>query len=484
MNAPATLLPSHKTKIVCTIGPASDSVEIMERMLHAGMNIARLNFSHGDFDTHGRNIRNLREASHRSGHRITIMADLSGPKMRIGKLGQEPIELRTDDRFILTTEEIVGDATRTSVSFKRLPDVVQPANILYLNDGIVQLEVERVDGADVRCRVLVGGELRSHKGLNIPGIDLGISAFTDNDRKCLEFALGQGVDAVSQSFVESAADINAVRQAAASLGHHPFIIAKIERSRALANLDAILEASDGVMIARGDLGVEIPIEQIAVIQKQIMLQANRLGKPAITATQMLESMTLSRIPTRAEATDVANAIIDGTDAVMLSGESAMGKYPVEAVTMLARIAAATEPQLPRRYVREAIHESDKHRTIRPSDLISLGLETMLEYATPMLVVVPTRSGETARRIARFKLPVWIAAVSSQESTCRHLQFSYGVLPIQEAKLPDDWNQYVRARLVSAGVKEGTVMLVEGPSSRRPDANHRIELLDMGRLTRS
>jgi pyruvate kinase len=398
-------LPAHKTKIVCTIGPASESPEIIEKMIRAGMNVARLNFSHGDFSSHKKVIENLRTASRAIGRRVAIMADLPGPKMRIGQLAQEPIELKSGDSFTLTTEDIVGDSRRVSVSFSGLAQAVKPGDILFLNDGFIQLEAVRVEGNDVECRVVVGGELRSRKGLNLPGIDLGISAFTDRDHECLRFAMEQGVDAVSQSFVETGADIAAVREAAHALGHNPFIIAKIERAGALTHMDGILESVDGIMIARGDLGVEIPIEEIAVVQKRLMRQTNLLGKPVITATQMLESMTDNRRPTRAESTDVANAIIDGTDCVMLSGESAMGKYPVEAVSMLAKIAAAIEPRRTEYPVREALKKPSSGENIRPADLIALSVETTLEYISPAVVVVPTRSGATARSIARFRLPV-------------------------------------------------------------------------------
>ena len=292
--------------------------------------------------------------------------------------------------------------------------------------------MERVEGNDVHCLVEVGGELRSRKGLNLPGIDLGISAFTDRDHECLKFAMEQGVDAVSQSFVETAADIKAVRKAATKLGHNPFIIAKIERAGALDHMDEILQAADGIMVARGDLGVEIPIAQIAVVQKTLMDQANKAGKPVITATQMLESMTNNRRPTRAEATDVANAILDGTDCVMLSGESAMGTYPVDAVSMLAQIAAAVEPHRPRYRLEEALKTYGRDGNITLTDLISLSVETTLETASPAAVIVPTRSGYTARMIARFKFPVWVTAVSRHERTCQGLAFSYGVFPVHRA----------------------------------------------------
>ena len=347
-------LPLHKTKIVCTIGPASDSPEVMEQMIRAGMDIARLNFSHGDFAGHRKVIENLRAAARRAGRRVAIMADLPGPKIRIGQFSQEPIQLKPGDLFTLTTEQSAGNESRVSVTFEPLLKAVKPGDTVFLNDGFIQLEVVKVEGKDVKCRVLVGGELRSRKGLNLPGIDLGISAFTERDREGLVFASENGVDAVSQSFVQSGADIETVRREAETLDYHPLIIAKIERSRALERMDEILHAADGIMIARGDLGVEIPIEQIAVVQKRLMRQANLLGKPVITATQMLESMTENRRPTRAESTDVANAILDGTDCVMLSGESAMGKYPVDAVAMLAKIAEAVEPHRPPRHVREAV----------------------------------------------------------------------------------------------------------------------------------
>src|SRR5512135_2265722 len=403
------VLPIHKTKIVCTIGPASESREVMEQMIRSGMNIARLNFSHGDFTSHEKTIKNLRAVSESTGQRLAIMADLPGPKMRIGQFSKEPIDLKIGDPFTLTTDNILGDQSRVSVSFSRLPQSVKPGDRLYLNDGLIQLEVVKVDRAEVACRVLVGGELRSKKGLNLPGIDLGIGAFTERDREGLKFAAQNGVDAVSQSFVQSGADIDTVRRVAEALDYHPFIIAKIERSRALDRMEEILEAADGIMIARGDLGVEIPIEQIAVIQKRLMRQANLLGKPVITATQMLESMTENRRPTRAESTDVANAILDGTDCVMLSGESAMGKYPVDAVAMLARIAEAIEPHRPVHHMGEAPKNLGRGGNVSLADLIAFSVETTLERISPAAVFVPTRSGYTARSIARFRLPVWIAA---------------------------------------------------------------------------
>jgi pyruvate kinase len=314
----------------------------------------------------------------------------------------------------------------------------------------------------------------------MPGIDLGISAFTERDYECLKFALEQGVDAVSQSFVESGADIAAVRNAANTLGQNPFIFAKIERSRALDHMEEILSTADGIMIARGDLGVEIPIEQIALIQKQLMHQTNLLGKPVITATQMLESMTNNRRPSRAEVTDVANAILDGTDCVMLSGESAMGKYPVEAVNMLARIAAATEPNRPGYYVRETLKAIENSEKVSLTDLIALSVEATLEHISPAAVFVPTHSGATARSVTRFRLPVWIIGVSSQENTCQRLQFSYGVYPVHELEHPEDWKSFIREWLRTHEVEGNIVVLTEGPSPKHPEANNRMEIIDLGR----
>ena len=473
-------LPAHKTKIVCTIGPASEPPEIIGQMLSAGMNVARINFSHGDFSGHQKTIKNLRVAAQTVKKRLAIITDLPGPKMRIGQLANEPIELEAGEMFILTTKEVVGDVHRVSVTFSRLAQVVKPGDVLFLNDGFIQLEAMTIEGTNITCRVLVGGELRSRKGLNLPGIDLGINAFTEYDHQCLKFALEQGVDAVSQSFVESAADVAAVRKAAAAFGHHPMIFAKIERSRALDHIDDILEVADGIMIARGDLGVEVPIEQIAVIQKRIMHKANLMGKPVITATQMLESMTTNRRPTRAEATDVANAILDGTDCVMLSEESALGKFPVDAVTMLAKIAAASEPFRSHHSVRETLKGISTQNTSNLSDLIAFSVEATLERQLPVAVFVSTRSGATARSIARLRLPVWIVAVSSQEETCQQLQFSYGVCPVHEFNHPEDWNSYVKEWLRDHEVAGNIAILTEGPSSKHPEANNRMEIIDLSR----
>src|SRR5208283_617388 len=279
---------------------------------------------------------------------------------------------------------------------------------------------------------------------------------------------------------ETGADIRAVRQAADLLGYHPVIIAKIERSNALDHMDGILDEADGIMIARGDLGVEVPIEKIAIIQKDLMRKANRCSKPVITATQMLNSMTYNRQPTRAEATDVANAILDGTDCVMLSGESAMGAYPVDSAETLARIAAAIEPYRTMASAKDLFKGIDLKGKVPPARLIDLSVETVLEYADPAAVFVPTHGGNTARSIARFRLPIWIIAVSSQETTCQQLQFSSGVIPVCEAAHPENWNNYVSDWLKNNGMEGKLAVVTEGPSRKYPDANNRLEIVDTAR----
>jgi pyruvate kinase len=467
------ITPANKTKIVCTIGPASDNPRTLDAMLKAGMNIARLNFSHGDFESHTLTIKNLREASSRTGKRLAIMADLPGPKMRIGEMEHEPVELIEGDKLTLTTRDITGNHECVSVTLKELPQIVHAGDKLFLNDGLISLRVTHVENNEVHCEVRSGGELRARKGLNLPGIEFGMGAFTARDRECLEFAASQKLDAISQSFVSNEKDIEQVKNACKQLEYNPFIIAKIERSNALENLKQILALADGIMVARGDLGVETPISGMAVVQKNIMREANRAGKPVITATQMLESMTNNRRPTRAEATDVANAILDGTDAVMLSGESAMGQYPVEAVQMLSQIAADTEPSRP-----PAGSDQRMRDNTCVSDLIAHTLQQAVHHLDPVAVIVPTRTGSMARNVARFRLPKWITAFSSREQTCQNLMFSYGVFPVHVEEEFQDWVPFTREWLKQQNRTAGLAVLSQGPSPEHPEASHRMEILDL------
>jgi pyruvate kinase len=476
MNTP--ILPLKKTKIVCTIGPASRSQAVLEQMMVNGMNIARINFAHGDFDGHREVIRNIRAAARKVGQRVAIFGDLPGPKMRIGQLAEEPFQLERDQAFVLQTDEIVGDRHRVSMSFQQLPQVVKPGDSIFLNDGFIQLKVEKVGGAEVHCRVVVGGELRSHKGLNLPGIDLGISAVTERDREFLQFAAEQRLDGVSQSFIESARDIQIIREAASQLDYNPFIIAKIERSRALDNLSEILATVDGIMVARGDLGVEIPIQEIAVVQKRLIKEANLVGKPVITATHMLESMTANRRPTRAEATDVANAILDGTDAVMLSGETAVGLYPADAVDVMACIAQVTEENAGDIGVADSLDMQKTFGEIAKDDLISYNIFLSAKTIRPMIVFVPSASGNTARRITRFRLKQWIVAVSLDEQICQKLQFSYGVYPEYIARNPISWPHFAQDWLKQCEVPGDMALVVEGGGTLKAGDTTRLDIIDL------
>jgi pyruvate kinase len=452
---------------------------MLEKMIEAGLNVARLNFSHGDFISHGEVIQKIRAASKKTGKRVAILADLPGPKMRIGDLAEDFVILERDACFTLTSADIIGNLERVSITMKELPTVVNKGDTLFLNDGLIELKVEMVEGENIHCIVIVGGQLNSRKGLNIPGIDLGTSAFTARDRECMQFALEKGVDAIGQSFVNTAQDVLDVRVAAREMGFDPFIIAKIERASAWENIDEILKVTDGIMVARGDLGVEIPIEEIAVAQKSITARANFFGKPVITATQMLESMTGNRRPTRAESTDVANAILDGTDCVMLSEESAMGDYPLESVQMLAKIAAATEPHRLHRHFEFVLKPQVKDYKPSTIDLITASIENVFARVnSPAGVLAPTSSGHMARSVTRFRLPVWTLAISTSLNTCRNLMFSYGVYPILVESMPTDWAMCARNYVETYRLEGSCFIKAEGPSPDHPDINHSMEIIDL------
>lgn len=472
----AAPLSPHKTKIVCTIGPASDKPAILTRMIRAGMSVARLNLAHGDLHGHAATIARLRKASAQANRPIAILADLPGPKLRIGKLSPDPLRLNHGQHFTLTTEPVDGDTQRVSVpDFPELPQAVRVGESIFLNDGFIQLKVREIAGQQVHCRVVVGGELRSHKGLNIPHLHVPLPAFTERDQTLLAFACEQQVDAISISFVQTAADVERVRREAEALGVAPYLIAKIERADALAHIDAILEAADGCMVARGDLGVETPIEAIAITQKYLIHKANAAGKPVITATQMLESMVEYSRPTRAEATDVANAVLDGTDAVMLSEESAIGSYPVEAVKMLGRIAQRAEaarceqpPELP------SVTRRGAHPSIE--DIVSLNVVTAVRHLHAPFVFTPTETGATTRRIARFHLPSWIVALSNHHTTCQRLLFSYGVHPVYSADDTRDWQDIACDWLQANKLSTGPLIFTQGPSRGHPGSTNRVEIL--------
>ncbi|MBA4394839.1 MAG: pyruvate kinase [Desulfobacca sp.] len=423
-------LPGHKTKIVCTIGPASRSKGVIKKLLKQGMNVARLNFAHGTTEEHREDIRQIRSLSREMDRACPILVDLPGPKIRIGHLFMDPSILIKGQRVTLTTERVSDSPSLIPVDYKKLPESVSKGGTIYLNDGFIQLRVLGVSGGEVQCKVLMGGSLLSHKGLNLPRAKITTDPVTKEDLALVDFGLKEELTIFSLSFVEKAEDIVKVKAFAQNRGKKISVIAKIERAEAVKNIEQILKVADGIMIARGDLGVEIPIEHVPAIQKKLIYQANLLGRPVITATQMLESMTGNIRPTRAEVTDVANAILDGSDAVMLSEETAIGRYPVETVTMMARIAASIENQ--RRKINPSSHTFDYLKTdigqgkVTVSNAISLNVMESLRVLNVSLILTPTHSGVTPRRISRFKPDCWILAFCLDEQTRDFLSLSSGV----------------------------------------------------------
>jgi pyruvate kinase len=404
---------ARRTKIVCTLGPATSSPEMIRRMIRAGMNVARVNFSHGDHESHGRLIHEIRLAAAELGQHVGILQDLAGPKKF--DVGQEVV--------LVSGQKAEG--ALLPVNYPYLCEDVEIGDRILLADGKVELYVADKRGQELHCQVVVGGVLSSHKGVNLPSSDLRIAAFTDKDRRDLEFGLEQGVDFVAMSFVRHERDLTPIREMMSSMARPPLLIAKIEKPQALKRLEQILVAVQGVMVARGDLGVEMPVEEVPVIQKRIIREARRAGRVVITATQMLGSMVTSPRPSRAEVTDVANAILDGTDAVMLSDETAVGKYPVEAVKVLDKVSLYTEPQLDsERFLREDLSE-----LLPPTEAaISRAASWLSRDLGIAAIAAATTSGSTARLMARFRPPLPVVGLSSLERTCRQLSLSWGVLP--------------------------------------------------------
>jgi len=426
-------LPFHKTKIVCTIGPSSSSPAKLEGMIESGMNVARLNFSHGEFKEHAENIRNIRAVAAKAGRMVSILIDLPGVKMRIGRLLNESVMLKKGGEVVLTTKNVLGTDELIPVEYKQLPRSVSRGRIIFLNDGFIQLKVEKVSGQDVFCKVSIGGKLLSHKGLNLPGSKLNINPITTRDLEIVGFGLKQGVNIFGLSFVERSKDIIKVREFARKKGFAVYLVAKIERRGAIDNFDEILKVADAVMIARGDLGVETPIEEVPGIQKRLIQKANIMGRPVITATQMLESMTQNVRPTRAEVNDVANAILDGTDAIMLSQETAIGDYPVETVRMMAKIALTTENQRDEGRLSDAAGRQISNKVaqgwlVTITDVTSLNAFRATQELDIRYILTPTTSGSTARRISRFKPYCWILSFSAHPRVCDFLNLSYGVQP--------------------------------------------------------
>ena len=426
LSGPKSL--TRRAKIICTIGPASNSESLMRDLLRLGMDVARLNFSHGSHQDHAHNIERLRRAAHREQRTICILQDLQGPKIRTGQLdGHDSVLLKTGSVVTITPQDVLGTATRISTTFPDLAGELAPGAQVLLSDGLIELCVRAIRGKDVLCDVLNGGTLGEHKGINLPGVALSIPALTEKDRKDLEFGLRHDVDAVALSFVRTAADVRMVKQIIAAHHRDIPVIAKLEKPQAIDHLEEILEAADGVMVARGDLGVEVPPEKVPVIQKHVIRRAAAWRKPVITATQMLESMVENPRPTRAEASDVANAIFDGSDAVMLSAETASGKYPRESVSIMARIVVEAECNLadftqPRR--------RREHHGLSVAETICESIAHAAEDLPMGAIAIFTETGNTARMISKYRPQAPIYAFTHIDPVVHRLNLYWGIHPVR------------------------------------------------------
>ncbi|MFU0824101.1 pyruvate kinase [Clostridium sp.] len=417
----------QKTKMVFTIGPTSEKEEILTELIKAGMNAARLNFSHGDHEEHGKRIELIKKLRTKLNKPIAIMLDTKGPEIRTKDFDGK-VELKEGSKFTIHCgEDIIGDETRCAVTYDTLYKDVKPGDSILIDDGLVGLLVEKVDGNRIECKVVNSGVVSSKKGVNVPGVKINLPALTEKDKADLIFGCEQGVDLVAASFIRKAADVLAIRKVLEQNGGNDIqIFSKIENQEGVDNIDEIIQFSDGIMVARGDMGVEIPIEMVPVVQKMIIEKCNKAGKPVITATQMLDSMMRNPRPTRAEASDVANAIFDGTDAVMLSGESANGKYPIEAANTMAKIARAAEAQID---YEAALNKRKENALSNIANAISLATCTTAMELNVSAIITATQSGSTARMVSKYRPEVPIIAVTPNEKVARRLALNWGVFPI-------------------------------------------------------
>lgn len=445
----------RRTKIVCTIGPASASEQVLAGLMRAGMNVARLNFSHGDYAFHRRVIRRVRGLERKLDRQVAILQDLPGPKIRIGAIAHDRVRLQNRRSFVLTNRKILGSEMAVSVDFPGLSDAVKKGDPILLGDGEIELEALQVDPHEVKCRVVVGGILGSHKGVHFPHSSLDIRALTSQDKKDLAFGIDIKVDMVALSFVRNSSDILYARQEMRRRRSSIPIIAKIEKHEALDHLDGILQNVDGIMVARGDLGLEIAQQRIPAMQKMMIREANHLGKPVITATQMLRSMVWNPRPTRAEVADIANAILDGTDALMLSEETAAGDYPIEAVKVMAQVAEETETILEPRQ-----RFAGLKKTV--PEAISLGAISLARDLQVKAFLIPTTSGSTARLIARYRPQQPIVAVSPEPQTVKNLCLVWGVypVPIKGFKSTDEMIRALQTKALELGlVRRGDLVAI-------------------------
>ncbi len=450
-----------KTKIVATIGPATESEAMLSKLLQAGLNVMRMNFSHGDFKEHQGKVTNFRAAMKKTGIPGAILQDLGGPKIRIGNFKTESITLKEGKTFTLTTDQIEGDETRVSINYPLLPKEVAKGHIIFLHDGKKKLEVTDIKGNDVITKVLVGGEMKGRRGVNLPDSDLSIRALTEKDMKDLEFGIKNKVDFIALSFVRRPEDITDLREILKKRKCDAAIIAKIETPQAIKNIDSIIELVDGIMVARGDLAIEVPFEKVPGYQKMMIEKCNAAGKPIITATQMLESMIKSPVPTRAEVSDIANAIYDGTDAIMLSEETTLGDFPLEAVRVMTKVALEVE----RNYPERGIVHAKGNGAIAIADSITGSVVKTAHDVGAKVIVALTESGFTARMVSRHKPSPVILALSPNERTSQKTVLSFGVTPvtISRYKTLADAFKIVRTHCLKEklAVKGDKVVIVAG-----------------------
>jgi pyruvate kinase len=467
----------RRAKIVCTLGPATSSPERVRELVAAGMDVARLNFSHGSHADHERAYLRVREASDASGRGVGILADLQGPKIRLGRFAEGSVELVEGATFTITTRDVAGDVAMCSTTYTGLPGDVSPGDPILVNDGNVHLEVTAVDGPDVETRVVVGGPVSDNKGLNLPGVAVSVPALSAKDKEDLRFALHLSVDFIALSFVRSSEDVEDVRAIMEEEGVFLPVIAKIEKPQAVDNLDGIIDAFDGLMVARGDLGVECPLEDVPMIQARIVDLARRNAKPVIVATQMLESMITSPRPTRAEASDVANAVLDGSDAVMLSGETSVGEYPVETVETMARILVSTE--------RHGLHRMEHiewHPQTRSGVIAKAACEVASRVGARYLVAF-TQSGGSARRLGRHREPIPILAFTPEAAVRSQLALSWGIETFKTSPVEhtDEMVRQVDEHLLRIGrVREGDlVVIIAGSPPGIPGSTNALRIHRMG-----
>lgn len=452
----------RKTKIICTLGPSTDNVEVLKNMMRAGMNVARVNFSHQDHATHLKRIEVVKQLRKELGLPIALLADTKGPEIRLGKLESNKIELKDGQTFILTTRDEVGNENRASISYDGLPHDVKRGSKILIDDGLIEMDVTSVTDSEITCTVINGGEISSNKGVNVPGIELSIPYMSSRDRSDIRFAVENDFDFIAASFTRSANDILMIREELDRIGNKDIkIIAKIENAQGVTNIDQIISVVDGIMVARGDMGVEIALEEIPVLQKKLIKKAYIAGKQVITATQMLESMMHNPRPTRAETTDIANAIYDGTSAIMLSGETAAGQYPVEAVKTMARIAVRTESDID--YKKRFNHRADQEIDLcSVTNAISHATCAAAHDLSAAAVITVTKSGTTAKMISKFRPECPIIGCATSEKVMRQMNLSWGVSPLllEEKASTDELFESAVDKAVEAGlIKEGDLVVI-------------------------